>query len=255
MYSIYIYFLIFTFSMHTHLYITTSPSQIWLPCILFFIHVPDGWSGQNIFPVQIHSRDQIVTITFSFSNPLLKPPLTVLSLEFLTLETTIITLQCSYFSLKVLSVTPSPFACWPCQTTHSNILSSICLLVWAGLLIASSSLCNISVLFFPPLLPLPSFHAPPSSARRPCTSGRLSCYHPLLFSPIPWSLFWFQTPFSWSIGLSLANDSEVVWTVVDSLLGGQLPHIPLIYSSLHWLMGRGVTGQPFIVEEAWPENK
>lgn len=110
-----------------------------------------------------------------------------------------------------------------------------------------------STLFFP-LPPLPSFRAPPSSARRPCTSGRLSCYHPL-FSPIPWSLFWFQTPFSWSIGLSLANDSEVVWTVVDSLLEGQLPHIPLIYSSLHWLMGRGVMGQPFIVEEAWPENK
>lgn len=81
----------------------------------------------------------------------------------------------------------------------------------------------------------------------PSPRGRLSCYHPLLLlvSPIPWSLFWFQTPFGWSIGPSVENDSEVVWTVIDSLLGGQLLLIPLIYSSLHWLMERGCQRSTF----------
>lgn len=109
----------------------------------------------------------------------------------------------------------------------------------------------------------PSFISPfsntPGSSRSPLSSetshtgSRLRCYHPL--SSDPWSLFRFQTPFSWSIGLPSAQDTEVVWTVVDSLFEGQLPDIPLIYLSLHWLMEREVTGQPFIVEGAWPENK
>lgn len=109
-------------------------------------------------------------------------------------------------------VTLFPFACCCCQTTHSNTSSAIRL-----------PICRTTYCILPP------------------PRGRLSRYHPLLLlvSSIPWSLFWFQTPFGWSIGPSLEKDSEVVWTVVDSLLGGQLPPIPLIYSSLHWLMDRG----------------
>lgn len=95
----------------------------------------------------------------------------------------------------------------------------------------------------------------PSPVTPPHVSSRLPRYHPPFSSSIPSSLFRFQTPFGWSIGLSLANDSEVVWTVVDSLLELQLPYIPLIHSSLHWLMERGVTGQPFIVEEAGTEKQ
>lgn len=101
----------------------------------------------------------------------------------------------------------------------------------------------------PPYLCLPSWVRPPT----PVADCRAII--PFLFSPIPWSLFRFQTPFGWSIGFSSVNESEVVWTVGDSLLEVQLPHIPLIYSSLHWLMEKGVTGQPFIVKEARPENK
>lgn len=198
-----------------------------------------------------------MSITFSFSSPPSKLSLTVLSLLQIPHlgdhhhNLPLLTL----LPLKVLSVTLSLLAHWPPQTTHSNISSSIWLLVWLLVThpLLSSSLCNIPIPFLSPL-PLPNFFFFPL-CETPHTSSRLSCYHPLLFSPIPWSLFRFQTPFGWSIGLSLANDSEVVWTVVDSLLEGQLPHIPLIYSSLHWLMERGVTGQPFIVEEARAENK
>lgn len=104
----------------------------WITCT---VHIT--YAGQIcvpcIFPGQIQLIDQIVAITLSFSNLPLKLPLAVLTLEFLTSETTIIPLPC--FSPKVLSVTLSPFAYWPCQTTHCNILSSVWLLVWAGLLL------------------------------------------------------------------------------------------------------------------------
>lgn len=139
------------------------------------------------------------------------------------------------------------------QTTHSHRLTSI-------------SQWWLVMLPLQPILQIPFKYSTTtqrhllvsllSTVRPPTPCGRLLCYHhPLLFASIPWSLFRFQTPFGWSIGLPSVNGSEGVWTVVDSLLEGQLPHIPLIYSSLHWLMEKGVTGQAFIVEEAWPKRQ
>lgn len=93
----------------------------------------------------------------------------------------------------------------------------------------------LSTIFQSPLLLLRSLYP----ARPPTPAADCRAIMPLLFSPIPLSLFRFQTPFGWSIGLSLANDPEVVWTVVDGLLEDQLPHIPLMCSSLHWLMEKG----------------
>lgn len=161
-------------------------------------------------------------------------------------------------------------ASWPLQTTHSNRLSSIS--VWLLVTHRLLSHSNLPPVFHPlppkkytSTLSLSSVHSPTTSplslyAPSPVTpphpaSSRLPCYHSPFSSSIPSSLFRFQTPFGWSIGLCLANDSEVVWTVVDSLLEVQLPYIPLMYSSLHWLMERGVTGQPFIVEEAGTEKQ
>lgn len=100
--NVWIFLFVIYCSHESHVHIT-SAFQICVSCI---------------FLGQIQLRDQIVAITLSFSNLPLKLPLAVL-----TSETTIISLLC--FSPKVLSVTLSPFAYSPCQTTHCNILSSV----------------------------------------------------------------------------------------------------------------------------------
>lgn len=141
------------------------PNQTWWLCIfcLLLLQYPDGWSAQSRFPSHMHPREQIVALTFSFSSPLLKLSLTVLSL-----------LQIPHFgdhhhNLPLPSLLPeNPFChlvSLGLRTTHSNILSSIWLLVW--LLVTHPLLYTIFqypffLLSHPPLFPLRVSLRPPT---------------------------------------------------------------------------------------------
>lgn len=97
----------------------------------------------------------------------------------------------------------------------------------------SSPLCNIPVLFLPPLL---------GSPRTP-HHQQADCRARLLSFPIPWSLFRFQTPFGWSIGLSLCKR---LWSGLDScrqLVGrpaATSPTYVFISTLINGERGRGV---------------
>lgn len=142
-------------------------NQIWLLfifCLIFLQH-PDGWSGRNILPSQIHSgcRQHILILTppplkaFSYSSSLWRHP--------------------SSPSPPSKSFPSAGFlrVCWP-SPDHPQRHIIRYLITCPITCYTSSPLCDIPVPFLPPPPRLPPDPPTPES--------RLSCPSPLLSNPL-----------------------------------------------------------------------